>query len=150
MYVFSAVCVFLQGFTVIVTPSKIKIKTVQWIKSRMWEVKEGKFAKISAKIRVIAIVSYASIPVYRALYRDAITVLYCIALPALHCIVSYCILYFIFFQFSTTLLIKKYVTKEERSTLTITNTVLLTICCYELLILSLKGRRLPRTKEDYI
>ena len=59
----------------------------------MWEVKEGKFAKISAKIRVIAIVSYASIPVYRALYRDAIAVLYCIVLPALHCIVSYCMLY---------------------------------------------------------
>ena len=92
MYVFSAVCVFLQGFTVIVTPSKIKIKTVQWIKSRMWEVKEGKFAKISAKIRVIAIVSYASIPVYRALYRDAITVLYCIVYCQ-HCIVLYRIVY---------------------------------------------------------
>ena len=102
----------------------------------MREVKEGKFAKISAKIRVIAMFYMRCIRVYRALYRDAITVLYCIVLPALHCIAFL----YIVLCFSTTLLIKKYVTKKERSTLTTTNTVPLSCyCCYELLILSLNS-----------
>lgn len=57
------------------------------------------------------------------MYRDAITVLYCIVLPALDCIVFL----YIVLCFSTTLLIKKYVTKKERSTLTTTNTVPLAI-----------------------
>ena len=35
-----------------VTPSKIKIKTAQLIKSRIWEVKEGKCTKTLAKIQV--------------------------------------------------------------------------------------------------
>ena len=34
---------------------KIKIKTVQWIKSRIWEKKEGKYAKALAKIQATAI-----------------------------------------------------------------------------------------------
>ena len=34
---------------------KIKIETVQWIKSRIWEKKEGKYSKTLAKIQVTAV-----------------------------------------------------------------------------------------------
>ena len=37
-----------------VTPSKIKIKTVQQIKSRIWAMKGGKYAKALAKIQISA------------------------------------------------------------------------------------------------
>ena len=38
-----------------VTPSKIKIKTEQQIKSRIWNMKGGKYAKTLGKIQVSSV-----------------------------------------------------------------------------------------------
>ena len=56
---------------------KIKIETVQWIKSRIWEKKEGKYSKTLAKIQVTAVflkrdirITFFLTQVYRVFYGD--------------------------------------------------------------------------------
>ena len=59
-----------------VTPYQIKIETVQWIKSRIWEKKEGKYSKALAKIQVTAVFPKRDIritfltQIYRDFYGD--------------------------------------------------------------------------------
>ena len=55
---------------------KIKIETVQWIKSTIWEKKEGKYSKTLAKIQVTAVFLKRDIritfltQIYRDFYED--------------------------------------------------------------------------------
>ena len=55
---------------------KIKIETIQWIKSRIWEKKEGKYSKTLAKIQVTAVFLKRDIritfltQIYRDFYGD--------------------------------------------------------------------------------
>ena len=49
-------CMQIQSFkfllVITVKPSNIEIKTIQWNKSRNWDMKGGKYTKIFAKIQV--------------------------------------------------------------------------------------------------
>ena len=55
---------------------KIKIETVQWIKSRIWEKKESKYSKTLAKIQVTSVFLKRDIritfltQIYRDFYGD--------------------------------------------------------------------------------
>ena len=51
---------------------KIEIKTVEWIKSRIWEKKESKYSKTLAKIQVTAVFLERDmrIPFLTQIYRD--------------------------------------------------------------------------------
>ena len=52
-------CMQIRSFkfllVITVKPSNIEIKTIQWNKSRNWDMKGGKYTKIFAKIQVNAI-----------------------------------------------------------------------------------------------
>ena len=58
---------------VTVTPSKIKLRTSQYRKSRIWEMKEYKYTKSLVKNQVCAIIHMRDIftQIYKALYGDA-------------------------------------------------------------------------------
>ena len=70
-------CLF-YVFTVM--PSKIKMQTSQYRKSRIWEMKEDKYTKSLAKNQVCAIIDMRDIrkkrftQIYKALYGDAMMV----------------------------------------------------------------------------
>ena len=50
--------------------SRIKIKTVQYIKSRVWEKKEGKYSKTHAEIQFTAIFRKREEKCFTQIHRD--------------------------------------------------------------------------------
>ena len=69
-----------EVFTLAVMQSKITLQTIEYRKSRIWEIKEDKYAKGLGKNQVCAIFSYARCSekrftqIYKALYGDAMFV----------------------------------------------------------------------------